>query len=235
MKDRKSERDQELAVTQVKKSVDKVYDSIMGNALFIMVNIHILLFLLFAEPKNLAVYYLLLALVLIPVYPAYVALYSALKERKEGKESVYKRFFHGYKKHLKQTTVLGVVGALFTAFMLYNSLFFSIIDQSVWKGVMDILLIFALMLLLGLAPVISEEEGVLKDHLREMGRTLFQSTFRGAAALIVLFISVYFGRFLIFPLVIGFAISVYVQEVLYKRQKERDLPRKQEENKKTRK
>ena len=95
MKDRKRERDQELAVTQVKKSVDTVYDSIMGNALFIMVNIHILLFLLFAEPKNLAVYYLLLALVLIPVYPAYVALYSALKERKEGKESVYKRFFHG--------------------------------------------------------------------------------------------------------------------------------------------
>ncbi|WP_313126293.1 hypothetical protein, partial [Proteiniclasticum ruminis] len=85
MKDNKKERDQELALSQVKKSVDQVYDGIMGNALFILVNIHILIFLLFAEPENLAVYYLLMAVVMIPLYPAYTALYIALGGAGEDK------------------------------------------------------------------------------------------------------------------------------------------------------
>ena len=142
MKDNKKERDQELALSQVKKSVDQVYDSIMGNALFILVNIHILIFLLFAELENLAVYYLLMAVVMIPLYPAYTALYIALEGAGEDKSSIYKRFFEGYRKQFKKTIVLGTLGSFFTAFMLYNSLFFSIIDQNGMRRAVDILLIF---------------------------------------------------------------------------------------------
>ena len=64
---------------------------------------------------------------------------------------------------------------------------------------------------------------------------LFQGVLRGAAALLILFVSVYFGRLIIFPLVIGFSLAAYVQRILYKHQKDRDLSEKQEANKKTRK
>ena len=235
MKDNKKERDQELALSQVKKSVDQVYDSIMGNALFILVNIHILIFLLFAEPENLAVYYLLMAVVMIPLYPAYTALYIALEGAGEDKSSIYKRFFEGYRKQFKKTIVLGTLGSFFTAFMLYNSLFFNIIDQNGMRRAVDILLIFVLMFLLGLVPLIAEEKGTLKEHLKKMRMKLFQGVLRGAAALLILFVSVYFGRLIIFPLVIGFSLAAYVQRILYKHQKDRDLSEKQEANKKTRK
>lgn len=235
MKDNKKERDQELALSQVKKSVDQVYDGIMGNALFILVNIHILVFLLFAEPDNLAVYYLLMAVVMIPLYPAYTALYAALRGTGEDKGNIYKRFFDGYRKQFKKTVVLGTLGSFFTAFMLYNSLFFSIIDQSGMRRAVDILLVLVLMFLLGLVPIIAEEKGTLKDHLKEMGKKLFQGVLRGAAALVLLFVSVYFGRLIIFPLIIGFSLAAYAQRVLYKHQKDRDFSEKQEANKKTRK
>ena len=235
MKDNKKERDQELALSQVKKSVDQVYDGIMGNALFILVNIHILVFLLFAEPDNLAVYYLLMAVVMIPLYPAYTALYAALRGTGEDKRSIYKRFFDGYRKQFKKTVVLGTLGSFFTAFMLYNSLFFSIIDQSGMRRAVDILLVFVLMFLLGLVPIIAEEKGTLKDHLKEMEKKLFQGVLRGAAALVLLFVSVYFGRLIIFPLIIGFSLAAYVQRVLYKHQKDRDFLNQPEANKKTRK
>lgn len=235
MKDNKKERDQELALSQVKKSVDQVYDGIMGNALFILVNIHILVFLLFAEPDNLAVYYLLMAVVMIPLYPAYTALYVALRGTGEDKGNIYKRFFDGYRKKFKKTVVIGTLGSFFTAFMLYNSLFFSIIDQSAMRRAVDILLVFVLMFLLGLVPLIAEEKGTLKDHLKEMRKKLFQGVLRGAAALVLLFVSVYFGRLIIFPLIIGFSLAAYVQRVLYKHQKDRDFLNQPEANKKTRK
>jgi 1,4-dihydroxy-2-naphthoate octaprenyltransferase len=91
------------------------------------------------------------------------------------------------------------------------------------------------MFLLGLVPIIAEEKGTLKDHLKEMGKKLFQGVLRGAAALVLLFVSVYFGRLIIFPLIIGFSLAAYAQRVLYKHQKDRDFSEKQEANKKTRK
>lgn len=234
MRDSKKERDQELALSQVKKSVDQVYDGIMGNALFILVNIHILIFLLFAEPDNLAVYYLLMALVMIPLYPAYTALYAALRGG-EDKRSIYKRFFDGYRKLFRKTIVLGTLGSFFTAFMLYNRLFFSIIDQNAMRRVVESLLILVLMFLLGLVPLIAEEKGTLKDHLKKMSTKLFQGALRGAAALLILFVSIYFGRLLIFPLVIGFAVAAYVQAALYRYQKGPNSSVKQKANNKTRK
>lgn len=235
MKDNKKERDQELALSQVKKAVDQVYDFIMGNALFILVNIQILIFLLFAEPKNLAVYYLFLAVMLIPLYPAYTALYHALARSGEERRSIYRLFFESYRQYFRKTVVLGTLGSLFTAFMLYNSLFFRIIEKDAIGRALDLLMVLVLMVLLGLVPLLTEEEGTVWTHLKESAAKPLQGAFRGACALVILYLSIYFGRLLIFPLVIGFSLAAYMEQVIYKKQKDRASTERREVNNKTRK
>lgn len=235
MKDTKRERDQELATTQVKKAVDRVYDLIMGNALFIVVNIHILIFLLFAEPENIVVYYLMLAVLFVPLYPAYTALYHAIINKEGGSGGIYRRFFAGYRKHFRETFLTGIAGSFVTAFLLYNDLFFSLTEQESLGRIIRIFLVFCLMYLLGLVPIIVEEKGTMKAHRKIMSKTLFQGTLRGAVALVILFVSVYFGRILIFPFTIGFSLAVLSEGMIYTKQKQQRETSMSITNKDTRK
>lgn len=219
MKDNNRNRktNEQLAVNSVKKAVDGVYDLIMANALFMMFNLHILLFLLFYNPVNIVLYYLYMALLSINLLPSYSALVYAVSRQREGGKGIFSDFVKGYRKHLKNSLMIGLPGAVLITFMLYNALFFYISEMKLMYMLLQLLIFFILFAMLATVPVMIHENGTLKEVLSRTRRNFFRLLLGSAAAAVIVLLSIYLGRIVIVTLIFGFALAAMAQNRLYMR------------------
>lgn len=206
---------EQLAKNSVKKAVDGVYDLIMVNALFILFNIHILLFLLFYNPANIAMYYLYMVVMSLNLLPSYTALlYAVNRKRKEG-ERIMKDFLKGYKENLKNSLIIGALGAVLITFALYNALFFYITEMELVYWLLQFLIFFLLFAVLATVPVMIHEKGKLNTVMGKTRKLFFRLLPGAAAAVVILLLSVYLGRIVIATLIFGFALAARTQNALY--------------------
>ncbi|MFH5836192.1 DUF624 domain-containing protein [Proteiniclasticum sp. C24MP] len=217
MKDnsRNKKTNEQLAKSSVKKAVDGVYDLIMGNALFMLFNLHILLFLLFYNPTNIVMYYLYMAVLSLNLLPSYSALlYAVSRKRAEGK-GIFKDFVKGYRENLKSSLLIGLLGAVLITFTLYNALFFYISEMNLVYVLLQLLIFFMLFTILATVPVMVHEKGTLKEVLGKTMNRFFRLMLGAAAAVVILLMSVYLGRIVIMTLIFGFALAAMAQNALY--------------------
>ena len=206
---------EELASSSVKKAVDGAYDLIMVNALFILFNLHILLFLLFISPNNIVQYYLYMALLSLNLLPSYSALLYAVKRKREGSTEVMSNFIKGYKENVRKSFIMGLIGAVLITFTLYNALFFYVTEMKFLYSALQLLTFFMAFAVLATAPAIVYEKGSLKEIIIKTKKSFFKLLLGAAAAALIILLSIYLGRIVIVTLIFGFALAAMAQDALY--------------------
>ena len=219
MKDNRRNKttNEQLANSSVKKAVDGVYDLIMSNALFMLFNLHILLFLLFLKPANIVLYYLLIALLSLNLLPSYSALMYAVRKKREGSSEIMVEFLKGYKENFKKSLIIGSIGAVMIAFTSYNALFFFITDMRLIYWALQLIIFLMLFAVLATVPVMVFEKGTLKEVLSRTKINFSKLLLGAAAATLIILLSIYLGRIIVVPLIFGFALAAIAQDAMHGR------------------
>lgn len=217
MKDNRRNKttNEQLANSSVKKAVDGVYDLLMVNALFMLFNLHMLLFLLFLRPANIVLYYLLIAVLSLNLLPSYSALMYAVRKKREGSSEIMVEFFKGYKKNFKNSFIIGFIGAVLIAFTSYNALFFYITDMEVIYWALQLIIFFMMFAGLATVPALVFEKGTLKEVLSRTKKNFSRRILGAAAASLIILLSLYLGRIIVVTLIFGFALAAMVQDMMH--------------------
>lgn len=223
-KNQHNKRNEELASAVVKGAVDRVYDLIMANALLILFNIHILIFLLFFTPGSLFAFYFFTAVLLLNALPSYGALYYSLHVGRE--KTIYHRFFAGYQKMFKKTFLPGAAVSFFSMFVLLNGTFLTVMNLQPLYVVLQLAVIFLLFYVVALVPFMATEQGKMKGYRMALKENFFRGILGSAASTLIIGGSLYLGRLIIFPVILGFSLGALVQEVIHKKTKAMDALRK---------
>ncbi len=212
---RKKTSREQVADTSAKKTVDSVYNLIMANAMFILFNIHILVFLLFFEPKSIGMIYLSMGLLSFNLLPSYTALFYALRAQKTVKKSVIRLFIEGYRKSVKTGLVIGIIAALVITFSLYNNVFFLIEGMESAYRSSQMGIFFILFAAVAAVPVmVHTEGGRFKEIFRKTKDSFFRLLLGGALAVLIMGLSIFFARYIVFPLIFGFGLAAMAQDKL---------------------
>lgn len=201
----------------MKKFFDLTYDLIMANVLFILLNMHLPLFLLFFEPGNMVIYYITLGILCLNLMPSYVAMEYALMKRNDSETSHFKKFFTGYKKKFKTSFVTGAIWISFILIALIDSMFFREKANQVLSMAFITLYFVGILLFVASAVVVVHFELKARDVMKfTLGFSL--KFIPGALiAIFVVVLSIYFSQYIVFPLIVGFSLAAFIQEALSKK------------------
>lgn len=201
----------------MKKFFDLTYDLIMANVLFILLNMHLPLFLLFFEPGNMVIYYLTLGILCLNLMPSYVAMEYALLKRHDSETSHFKKFFEGYKKKFKTSFVTGAIWISFILIALIDSMFFREKANQVLSMAFITLYFVGILLFVASAVVVVHFEFKAREIIKfTLGFSL--KFIPGALiAIFVVVLSIYFSQYIVFPLIVGFSLAAFIQEALSKK------------------
>lgn len=195
----------------LKRGFDKVYQMILANGLFILMNLHILLVFIFIEPGNIVIFYLILAMLSFNVFPSYMALIETLKQPAREEQKVMKDYFSFYVKNFKRSFVIGVIGLFVMVNLLTLSIFFLAQEREglvrVFQG------LFFLVFTTTLAVVYVG--GTLKLSIGKTMKVGFKNLaylLPGAAASMVIgALALYAGGLFRMLLIIGFSLGAVAQ------------------------
>lgn len=198
----------------MKKFFDLMYDLIMANILFILLNMQLPLFLLFFEPGNMVLYYLSLGILCLNLMPSYVAMEYALLRRSDSETSHFKKYFEGYKKKFKTSFVTGAAWISFMLIALIDSMFFSDKANQLLSMAFLTLYFVGILLFVASSIVVVHFEFKARDVLKfTLGFSL--KFIPGAVvAILVGVLCIYFSQVVVFPLIVGFALAAFIQEAL---------------------
>ena len=201
----------------MKKFFDLTYDLVMANALFILLNIHLPLFLLFFEPGNMVLYNIILGILCLNLMPSYVAMEYALLRRNDDETSHFKKFFEGYKKKFKTSFLTGAAWISFMLIALFDSMFFREKANQVLSMAFLTLYFVGVLLFVASSIVVVHFEFKARDVLKfTLGFSL--KFIPGAViALLVGVLCIYFSQYIVFPLIVGFSLAAFIQEALSKK------------------
>ena len=115
MKQKKNEKQKDIDFleTPLKRGIDKVYQMILANGLFILFNLHILMVFIFIEPPNVIFFYIIFGLLSFNILPSYVALTKVMKLPASEVQKVVKEYFIAYKESFKGSFLLGILVIFF--------------------------------------------------------------------------------------------------------------------------
>ena len=200
--------------TPLKQGFDKVYQMILANGLFVLLNLHILLVFLFLEPGNIVLFYIIFGVLSVNVTPSYVALTKTLKLPASEEQKVMKDYFKFYRKDFQRSFILGLMGIVLMVNLLTLSIFFltqSMVSLSqIFQGIFFIVLTVTI----AFAYLGGEVEMSLGETIKVGLKNLF-SLLPGAVAFIVFgILSLYFGGILRVLIIIGFSSGAIVQAKL---------------------
>ena len=201
----------------MKKFFDLTYDLIMNNILFILLNIPLPLFLLFFEPGNMVIYYIILGILSLNLMPSYVAMEYALLRRGDIETSHFKKFFEGYKKKFKTSFLTGAVWIAFMLIALIDSMFFRTKANQIVSMVFLTLYFVGIILFVASSIVIVHFDFKMRDVMRfTLG---FSFKFIPGAVIAILggALCIYVSQYIVFPLIVGFALAAFIQEILSKK------------------
>lgn len=201
----------------MKKFFDLIYDLVMANVLFILLNMHLPLYLLFFEPGNMVFYYLSLGILCLNLMPSYVAMEYALLRRSDNESSHFKKYFEGYKKNFKTSFVTGAAWISFMLIALLDSMFFRDKGNQLLSMTFLTLYFVGILLFVGSSIVVVHFELKARDVLKfTLGFSL--KFIPGAVvAILVAVLCIYFSQVVVFPLIVGFSLAAFLQEALSKK------------------
>lgn len=203
----------QVADTSAKKTVDTVYNLIMANAMFILFNIHILIFLLFFRPESIGSYYLSMGILSINLLPSYTALFYAIRGQKTGSKSVVRLFVEGYRKSVKTGLIIGVMSALIITFSLYNNLFFLIEGMESAYRASQMGIFFTLFAAVAAVPVmVHTDGGKFGEIFKKTKDNFFRLLLGAAVAVLIMGLCMFFARYIVFPLIFGFGLAAMAQD-----------------------
>ncbi len=215
-RDEKKKQDNFLD-TPLKRGFDKVYQMILANGLFILMNLHILLVFLFIEPGNIVLFYMMLGILSLNVAPSYGALVRTLKLPAREDQKVMKDYFIAYKQNFLVSFSIGILGIFLMVNLLSIGIFFLAQDMlglnRIFQGLFFLILAFTVMFTyIGGVVKVSFGE-TLKIGSRNMIPLL-----PGAAAAVTLgVISLFIGGLFRVVLIVGFSLGATVQNKLSER------------------
>lgn len=201
----------------MKKFFDLTYDLIMNNILFILLNIPLPLFLLFFEPGNMVIYYIILGILSLNLMPSYVAMEYALLRRGDIETSHFKKFFEGYKKKFKTSFLTGAVWIAFMLIALIDSMFFRTKAYQIVSMVFLTLYFVGIILFVASSIVIVHFDFKMRDVMRFTLGFSFKFIPGAVIAILVGALCIYFSQYIVFPLIVGFALAAFIQEILSKK------------------
>ena len=201
----------------MKKFFDLTYDLIMNNILFILLNIPLPLFLLFFEPGNMVIYYIILGILSLNLMPSYVAMEYALLRRGDIETSHFKKFFEGYKKKFKTSFLTGAVWIAFMLIALIDSMFFRTKANQIVSMVFLTLYFVGIILFVASSIVIVHFDFKMRDVMRFTLGFSFKFIPGAVIAILVGALCIYFSQYIVFPLIVGFALAAFIQEILSKK------------------
>jgi len=201
----------------MKKFFDLTYDLIMANVFFILLNLQLPLFLLFFEPGNMVLYYIILGVLCLNLLPAYAAMGYALLRRSDIETSHFKKFFEGYQKKFKTSFLTGAVWIAFMLIALTDSMFFRTKNNQILSMTFLTLYFVGIILLVASSIVIVHFDFKSRDVIKfTLGFSL--KFIPGAViAILVGVLSIYFSQYIVFPLLVGFSLAAFIQETLSKK------------------
>ena len=205
---------EEMANSSVKSAVDSVYDLIMANAMFILFNIHILIFLLFFRPDNIAGYYLVMAVLSLNLLPSYTALYDTIRRHKDTKMKVVSLYIEGYRKGFKNSFIIGTAAAAIIFFSMFNSLFFFVQEMDTAYFSSQLGIFFTLFAAIAAVPALASGKNPLRTVLRKTKDDFFRLLLSAALAAFIIGASVFIARYIIFTMIFGFSLAVKAQMTL---------------------
>ncbi len=213
---RKKTSQKQVAETSAKKTVDNVYNLIMANAMFILFNIHILIYLIFiGQPESIGTYYLTMGVLSLNLVPSYTALLYTVMAMKTEKKSVVRLFMEGYRKSVKTALLIGVIGTLIITFSLYNNLFFMIEGMESAYRASQMGIFFTLFAAAAAVPVMVRNDGrKFREIFRKTKDSFFRLLLGAALAVLIMGLSIFFARYIVFPLIFGFGLAAMAQEAL---------------------
>jgi len=201
----------------MKKFFDLTYDLIMANVFFILFNLHLPLFLLVFVPGNMVLYYIILGILCLNLMPSYVAMEYALVRRSNIETSHFKKFLEGYKKKFNTSFLTGATWIAFMLIALIDSMFFRTKANQIVSMVFLTLYFAGIILFVASSVVIVHFDFKLRDVLRfTLG---FSLKFIPGAVMSILVgaLCIYFSQYIVFPLIVGFSLAAFIQEVLSKK------------------
>lgn len=201
----------------MKKFFDLTYDFIMNNVLFILINIHLPLFLLFFVPGNMVLYYIIIGILCLNLMPSYVAMEYSLLRRGDIETSHFKKFFEGYKKKFKTSFLTGATWIAFMLIALIDSMFFRTRANQIVSMTFLTLYFVGIILFVASSIVIVHFDFKSRDVIKfTLGFSL--KFIPGAVmAILVGVLCIYFSQYIVFPLIVGFSLAAFIQEILSKK------------------
>ncbi|MGB4590557.1 MAG: DUF624 domain-containing protein [Clostridiaceae bacterium] len=201
----------------MKKFFDLTYDLIMNNIFFILLNLHLPLFLLFFEPGNMILYYIILGILCLNLLPSYVAMEYALLKRSDVETGHFKKFFEGYRKKFKTSFLVGAVWIAFMLIALIDSMFFRTRVNQIVSMAFLTLYFAGIILFVASSLVIVHFDFKLTEVIKFTLGFSLKFIPGTVIAILVGALCIYFSQYIVFPLIIGFALAAFVQEILSKK------------------
>lgn len=210
-KKNKNEKDLEFLETPLKRGVDKVYQMILANGLFILSNLHILLVFIFIEPANIVVFYLILGILSFNIFPSYMALTKVMKLPASEEQKVVKDYFRALKDSFRGTFALGLLGVFFMVNILTLRIFFLTQSMEGLSQVMQGLFVLILVMTISLVYI----GGTLKLSFFNTIKLGFKNMIYllpgAAATMIIALIGLVGGGVFRIVLMIGFSLGAVAQ------------------------
>ena len=201
----------------MKKFFDLTYDLIMANVFFILLNLHLPLFLLFFEPGNMVLYYIILGILCLNLLPSYVAMEYAMLRRSDIEKSHFKKFFEGYQKKFKASFLTGVAWIIFMLIALIDSMFFRTKNNQILSMTFLTLYFVGIILFVASSIVIVHFDFKSRDVIMFTLEFSLKLIPGSVIAILVGVLSIYFSKFIVFPLLVGFSLAAFIQETISKK------------------
>lgn len=201
----------------MKKFFDLTYDLMMANVFFILFNMPLPLFLLFFAPGNMVLYYIILGILCLNLLPSYVAMGFAMLRRNDTETSHFKKFFEGYKKKFKTSFLTGAAWIVFMLIALIDSMFFRTKANQLVSMAFLTLYFVGIILFVASSIVLVHFDFKSRDVIKfTLGFSL--KFIPGAViAILVVALCIYFSQYIVFPLIVGFSLAAFIQEILSKK------------------
>lgn len=219
MKQTKNEKqkDVEFLETPLKRGIDKVYQMILANGLFILFNLHILLGFIFIEPGNIVLFYIILGLLSFNIFPSYAALTKVMKLPASEDQKVMKEYFNAYKKSFAGAFFLGTIGIFIMVNTMMLNVFFLTQGNTGLSQVMQGLFVVVFVVTLALVYLHGDLEGTFGKTIKTGFKNLIYLLPGAAASMLISVIGLMAGGVFRMMLIIGFSLGALAQIKLSKK------------------
>lgn len=188
-----------------------LFDIVTNNAIFLFLNIHMFLFLISFEISDRILLYIIVGILSINIMPSYVAMRYSLENFKKSDDNIFKRYLKGYKKNLKKSFAIGLLGIALILISLLDGVYFSLMDKEVMIIFFGIVFFVFVIFFVSASTIILRFDFNIRETLKVTFNNYFKLLMGSLITIVILGLSLYLSRYNTLPIIVGFSIAGYVQ------------------------